>query len=112
MSPHGAFSGPCRKAKTTSSAAKQLSVATRLSVAKSVLTCAVVLLLPITTSVSGLATEPSGIRIDRNEGGYTGMVFKIKDEVPEEHCAEIIQNLRVRNKNIVFKFFLGSFAIQ
>ena len=97
MSPHGAFSGPCRKAKTTSSAAKQLRVATRLSVAKSVLTCAVVLLLPIT--VSGLATEPSGIRIDRNEGGYTGMVFKIKDEVPEEHCAEIIQNLRVRKKH-------------
>ena len=102
MSPHGAFSGPCRKAKTTS---KQLSVATRLSVAKSVLTCAVLLLLQITTSVSGLATEPSGIRIDRNEGGYTGMVFKIKDEVPEEHCAEIIQNLRVRKK----RFFENSF---
>ena len=103
MSPHGAFSGPCIKAKTTSSAAKQLSVARRLS--KSVLTCAVVLLLPVTTSVSGLATEPSGIRIDRNEGGYTGMVFKIKDEVPEEHCAEIIQNLRVRKKT----FFEHSF---
>ena len=112
MSPHGAFSGPCRKAKTTSSAAKQLSVTTRPSVAKSVLICAVLLLLPITTSVSGLATEPSGIRIDRNEGGYTGMVFKIKDEVPEEHCAEIIQNLRVRKKKTFSRFFKGSFEIQ
>ena len=50
--------------------------------------------------VNSVATEPSGIRIDRNEGGYTGIVFEIKDHVPEEHCAEIIQNLRVRRPNL------------
>ena len=50
--------------------------------------------------VTSVATEPSGIRIDRNEGGYTGIVFEIKDHVPEEHCAEIIQNLRVRRPHL------------
>ena len=65
----------------------------RLSVALVASVAACVMILPI--RVAGLATEPSGIKIDRTEGGYTGMVFRIKEEVPEEHCAEIIQNLRV-----------------
>ncbi len=30
------------------------------------------------------------------DGGYTGIVFKISDDVPEESCADIIENLQVR----------------
>ena len=29
------------------------------------------------------------------DGGYTGIVFKISDDVPEESCADIIENLQV-----------------
>ena len=43
----------------------------------------------------GASTEPSGIQVDPDDGGYTGIVFEIKDDVPEESCAEILQNLQV-----------------
>ena len=46
-------------------------------------------------TVFGASTEPSGIQVDPDDGGYTGIVFEIKDEVPEESCAEILQNLQV-----------------
>ena len=46
-------------------------------------------------TVFGASTEPSGIQVDPDDGGYTGIVFEIKDDVPEESCAEILQNLQV-----------------
>ena len=56
----------------------------------------VFLLLSNWTLVQSASTEPSGIRIDPDDGGYTGIVFEIKEEVPEESCAEILKNLKVR----------------
>ena len=56
----------------------------------------ILLLSNWTLSVQSASTEPSGIRIDPDDGGYTGIVFEIKEEVPEESCAEILKNLKVR----------------
>ena len=36
----------------------------------------------------------SGVRLT-SEGGYTDLVIKIQDEVPEDHCPEILGNLKV-----------------
>ena len=55
----------------------------------------ILLLSNWTLSVQSASTEPSGIRIDPDDGGYTGIVFEIKEEVPEESCAEILKNLKV-----------------
>ena len=49
-----------------------------------------------TNVVYSASTEPSGIQIDPDDGGYTGIVFEIKEEVPEESCAEILKNVKVR----------------
>ena len=54
------------------------------------------LLLSNWTTVQSASTEPSGIQIDPDDGGYTGVVFEIKEEVPEESCAEILKNVKVR----------------
>ena len=56
----------------------------------------VFLLSCIFVTAHSASTEPSGIRIDPDDGGYTGIVFEIKEEVPEESCAEILKNLKVR----------------
>ena len=61
----------------------------------------VFLLLSNWTIVQSASTEPSGIRIDPDDGGYTGIVFEIKEEVPEESCAEILKNLKVGNFFII-----------
>ena len=57
--------------------------------------CLVFVLSSIIAVVQSSATEPSGIQIDPDDGGYTGIVFEIKEEVPEESCAEILKNLKV-----------------
>lgn len=36
----------------------------------------------------------SGVKIT-SEGGYTDLVIKIRDEVPEDNCPEILGNLKV-----------------
>ena len=36
----------------------------------------------------------SGVKITP-QGGYTDLVIKIQDEVPEDHCPEILENLKV-----------------
>ena len=33
-----------------------------------------------------------------SDGGYTDIVIKIKDQVPEDKCPQILQNLKVRKK--------------
>lgn len=30
-----------------------------------------------------------------SDGGYTDIVIRIKDEVPEDHCPQILENLKV-----------------
>ena len=32
-----------------------------------------------------------------SDGGYTDIVIKIKDQVPEDKCPQILQNLKVGN---------------
>ena len=59
------------------------------------------------TIVYSASTEPSGIRIDPDDGGYTGIVFEIKEEVPEESCAEIIKNLKVRHHLLIHIIFMN-----
>jgi len=54
---------------------------------------------------NAIPTEPSGIKINSYDGGYTGIVFKIESEVPEEHCAEILNNLQVSNVNYLLPPF-------
>ena len=60
------------------------------------------ILLSNWTNVYSASTEPSGIQIDPDDGGYTGIVFEIKEEVPEESCAEILKNVKVRTIMIYF----------
>ncbi len=40
----------------------------------------------------------SGLKVDP-DGGYNGLVIKIGDEVPEEACPQILENLKVRNNS-------------
>ena len=40
----------------------------------------------------------SGVKVT-SEGGYTDLVIKIRDEVPEDHCPEILGNLKVSANN-------------
>ena len=61
------------------------------------------ILLSNWTNVYSASTEPSGIQIDPDDGGYTGIVFEIKEEVPEESCAEILKNVKVRTTIIYFQ---------
>lgn len=43
-----------------------------------------------------IAVVESSSRISvQPDGGYTGIVFKVDEDVPEEACAEILQNLQV-----------------
>ena len=63
------------------------------------------------TIVYSASTEPSGIRIDPDDGGYTGIVFEIKEEVPEESCAEIIKNLKVRQHSLIHIIFMNNAKI-
>ena len=44
-----------------------------------------------------------GIKIS-SDGGYTDIVIKIKDQVPEDKCPQILQNLKV-NYNFGHLFF-------
>ena len=43
-----------------------------------------------------LLTFCQAIKI-HSDGGYSGIVIKINDEVPEDNCPEILQNLKVIN---------------
>ena len=52
--------------------------------------------LPIVFCVTFLSLSISGIKIS-SDGGYTDIVIKIGDQVPEDHCPEILQNLKVRS---------------
>jgi len=45
---------------------------------------------------------PSRISVEP-DGGYSGIVFKISDEVNEESCADILTNLQVRHKLLTLK---------
>ena len=44
---------------------------------------------------------PSRISVEP-DGGYSGIVIKVSDEVSEDNCAEIIKNLQVSIRPFVF----------
>ena len=46
-----------------------------------------------------LTLAPSQIRVDP-DGGYTGLVIKIDNEVPEDLCPQILSNLQVREQSL------------
>ncbi len=50
-----------------------------------------------------LSHSMEGIKIS-SDGGYTDIVIKIKDQVPEDKCPQILQNLKV-NYNFGHLFF-------
>ena len=41
-----------------------------------------------------LVSHSMAIKIS-SDGGYTDIVIKIKDQVPEDKCPQILQNLKV-----------------
>ena len=49
-----------------------------------------------------ILSHSTGIKIS-SDGGYTDIVIKIKDEVPEDRCPQILQNLKVSS----FHYRLG-----
>ena len=63
-------------------------------------------LLPIFCLLLGLSTlqlpTANSLRLDA-DGGYTGLVFKISEDVPEEECDVILTRLKVRP--IFYDFF-------
>ena len=49
-------------------------------------------------STASAASMPSRSRaVVGEDGGYSGVTVRISDDVPEEDCADIIQNLKVGN---------------
>ena len=68
-------------------------------------------LLPIFCLLLGLSTlqlpTANSVRLDA-DGGYTGLVFKISEDVPEEECDVILTRLKVRPIFYIFlTFFFG-----
>ena len=59
-------------------------------------------------SISAFANSRVSVEPD---GGYSGVVIRIRDDVQEEKCAQIIRNLQVREriKGIPFPLFVRSF---
>ncbi len=55
------------------------------------------LLASVTSGVSVIGG--SKVKVD-SDGGYSGIVFKIGDQVPEEKCQTILQNIKVRHLQI------------
>ena len=57
----------------------------------------VIIPLTVFTSFLILSLTPvsQAIKIS-SDGGYTDIVIQINDQVPEDHCPEILQNLKVR----------------
>ena len=70
-------------------------------------------LLPIFCLLLGLSTlqlpTANSLRLDA-DGGYTGLVFKISEDVPEEECDVILTRLKVRPK-FCGLFFFGFFCL-
>ena len=55
---------------------------------------------PLVLAVLGITTAfASGVKIE-SDGGYTGLVIKIGDEVPEDACPHILENIKVSNFTI------------
>ena len=62
------------------------------------LTLALLFLTALTTiwssSTTSASAASSGVKITP-QGGYTDLVIKIQDDVPEDHCPAILENLKV-----------------
>ena len=52
------------------------------------------ILLTLLCCASLVQSGPSRISVEP-DGGYSGIVFKISDEVSEDSCADILKNLQV-----------------
>ena len=56
-------------------------------------------LLFVSTSVLSIQVEP--------DGGYSGIVIKISQDVPEEKCHQILQKIQVRLFNYLMQWGWG-----
>ena len=52
-------------------------------------------LLFLTAVTIWSSSAASGVKITPL-GGYTDLVIKIQDDVPEDHCPAILENLKVK----------------
>ena len=56
------------------------------------------MLISAAASAAAAGRMPSRSRaVVGEDGGYSGVTVRISDDVPEEDCADIIQNLKVGN---------------
>ena len=53
------------------------------------------LALLILASTAGAAKLARSRAVVGEDGGYSGVTVRISDDVPEEDCADILQNLKV-----------------
>ena len=60
----------------------------------------VILALWILAVVSTEAKLTRSRAVVGEDGGYSGVTVRISDDVPEEDCADIIQNLKVGQSNV------------
>ena len=71
------------------------------------LTLTLLFLTALTTiwssSTTSASAASSGVKITP-QGGYTDLVIKIQDDVPEDHCPAILENLKVHKKIISEQF--------
>ena len=56
-----------------------------------------IFILTLTFLMWQMALSQSRIRID-DDGGYRGIVVRIGNQVPEEDCKQILQNIKVRQQ--------------
>ena len=71
-----------------------------VTMAMSVASATLLALMLMSTAASAAAAGrmPSRSRaVVGEDGGYSGVTVRISDDVPEEDCADIIQNLKVGN---------------
>lgn len=74
---------------------ERLAAADTMPPLRTVMTVAMLLAATATTS-SEAAFATSRVSVD-SDGGYTGVTVRISDDVPEDECADILQNLKVRS---------------
>ena len=69
-----------------------------LEMAMSVASATLLALMLTSAAASAAGRMPSRSRaVVGEDGGYSGVTVRISDDVPEEDCADIIQNLKVGN---------------
>ena len=65
-----------------------------------------------------MSTASAAARVSRSravvgeDGGYSGVTVRISDDVPEEDCADIIQNLKVGPTSAAIRTYPDSLVLE